>query len=519
MKRALLLLSTALVMGTTFGSHIIGGHLTLTHISGMDYELKGVVWRDCINGIPSLPSSLPVTQYINVSPYSIQTSYSVPMITSSIKTLGDECYTPTGLCVEEGVYSMTITLTSNPNGYYFTWSDCCRNNIIDNLNDPDSEGMTFVLETPDPAAMVNSSPDFGLYPQTGYFCANTTNTIDESLIDPDGDSLVYYLSEPLSDDPLKPFTPVVWGAGFSLGDIVGGVPPMTMDPVTGVITCSPDIIGNVYVFAITVEEWRGGVKIGEIRRDLQYMVLACTFDAPPGLFTTDSDTLTVPLGQEFCFDIAVVDDDYGDTLAISVVSQETFDLGGQITLDPSNTYDYFEPGVGWQTMTTSGNTIYDSINNFYVDTGSVGLEYCWQTECGDELVSAPYEVDIYAFSIGCSGYSDTLTKTMYLDVQPIQDGYEYTPNVFSPNGDGFNDVFTIVGLPDECYDDIKLEIYNRWGQLVFEDEILPETGDIIEWDGKNQGGNAVAEGTYFLWIKGQYGGVEVEENFAVTVLY
>jgi len=39
------------------------------------------------------------------------------------------------------------------------------------------------------------------------------------------------------------------------------------------------------------------------------------------------------------------------------------------------------------------------------------------------------------------------------------------PNSFTPNGDGFNDLFVVVGL--EAYDNVKLNIYNRWGNVVY----------------------------------------------------
>jgi gliding motility-associated-like protein len=42
-------------------------------------------------------------------------------------------------------------------------------------------------------------------------------------------------------------------------------------------------------------------------------------------------------------------------------------------------------------------------------------------------------------------------------------------NAFSPNGDGFNESFTIDSLEDTiCYPENTVEIYNRWGVLVFE---------------------------------------------------
>lgn len=47
------------------------------------------------------------------------------------------------------------------------------------------------------------------------------------------------------------------------------------------------------------------------------------------------------------------------------------------------------------------------------------------------------------------------------------EGCEITiPNVFTPNGDNTNNNFVIEGL--EVYDDVSLEVYNRWGNLVYE---------------------------------------------------
>jgi gliding motility-associated-like protein len=65
------------------------------------------------------------------------------------------------------------------------------------------------------------------------------------------------------------------------------------------------------------------------------------------------------------------------------------------------------------------------------------------------------------------------------------------PNVFSPNGDGVNDLF----LPVKAYnvEDLHLTIYNRWGQKLFE-SVQAEYG----WNGKT-GGRECSDGTYY-WI-------------------
>lgn len=66
------------------------------------------------------------------------------------------------------------------------------------------------------------------------------------------------------------------------------------------------------------------------------------------------------------------------------------------------------------------------------------------------------------------------------------------PNVFTPNNDGWNDVFDVrtsnVGP-------FKIEIYNRWGNVVFE-----TTSPQISWDGSTASGTAAAAGTYYYVI-------------------
>jgi len=65
------------------------------------------------------------------------------------------------------------------------------------------------------------------------------------------------------------------------------------------------------------------------------------------------------------------------------------------------------------------------------------------------------------------------------------------PNVFTPNGDGFNELF--VPFPGWRFiDRIDIQIFNRWGNLVFS-----STDPAILWDGKNLNGDEVAEGAYF----------------------
>jgi gliding motility-associated-like protein len=68
------------------------------------------------------------------------------------------------------------------------------------------------------------------------------------------------------------------------------------------------------------------------------------------------------------------------------------------------------------------------------------------------------------------------------------------PNTFTPNGDGINDVLTV--LLDSRINIKSFRIYSRWGQPVF------STADINNfWDG-NKGDTNVPAGTYFWFLEG-----------------
>lgn len=77
----------------------------------------------------------------------------------------------------------------------------------------------------------------------------------------------------------------------------------------------------------------------------------------------------------------------------------------------------------------------------------------------------------------------------------------FIPNAFSPNGDGYNDYFEIKGLAR--YSQVKLKIFNRWGNLVFESgNYGNNAGASGYWDGIANRGvrigkGEVPAGTYF----------------------
>ncbi len=68
------------------------------------------------------------------------------------------------------------------------------------------------------------------------------------------------------------------------------------------------------------------------------------------------------------------------------------------------------------------------------------------------------------------------------------------PEGFSPNDDGINDFFEISNIED--YEAVQLRIFNRWGQLIFE-----EPNYINNWSGESKYGGTLPDGTYYYAVK------------------
>jgi gliding motility-associated-like protein len=76
----------------------------------------------------------------------------------------------------------------------------------------------------------------------------------------------------------------------------------------------------------------------------------------------------------------------------------------------------------------------------------------------------------------------------------VEDGLTLViPNVFTPNGDGINDVFSITSTGVK---EISLQIFNRWGQKLYE-----FSGPKASWDGIEPNGAKATDGTYFFFVK------------------
>lgn len=112
---------------------------------------------------------------------------------------------------------------------------------------------------------------------------------------------------------------------------------------------------------------------------------------------------------------------------------------------------------------------------------------------------------VYATNNGCVSPMDSFL----IDVSAAC--FVEVPNVFTPNGDGTNDFFSLISY-DGIYQ-LDCVILNRWGNVLRQYD-TPN----FAWDGKDAGGNDVQDGVYFYTITGETNGLEKIEKHGFVQL-
>jgi len=120
-----------------------------------------------------------------------------------------------------------------------------------------------------------------------------------------------------------------------------------------------------------------------------------------------------------------------------------------------------------------------------------------------------YETDTITEFVSESIYIDCETGEQCAEAFPCDETSIFAPNAVTPNGDGWNDTWTVVSN-GACWDQWETRIYNRWGGLVW-----ISASSLDEWDAN------VATGTYVYTITAHsaINASVFEFNGTITVLY
>ncbi len=356
-KLFILVLFCLLLFLEARATHFMGGEITYECISGNTYKVNLTVYKDCNGGgefDSLLVINLDAPQCGLESSQTLVINQNYPIIITPLCTqVPDLCEEPGGAFgVEEYLYEGLVTLPDNCPRVYVSYRDCCRNGAITTMLIPEIEDyyIAAMINTKD--VDCNVSPKFTNSP-TPFLCVGQEVNYNHGVTDEDGDQLVFSLVDCF--DGFE--NPVEYQAPFSgtnpLSVDINGI---SIDPNTGGITFTPSVL-QVGVICVLVEEFRNGVKIGEVIRDIQFTVLDCSTN------TIDENILPVLSGMDGTADASgttgdfSVDVCFGFEVCFSVVG---FDMDGHL-LDLS-----WNEGIEGASFQAFGN-----------GTTNVSADFCW----------------------------------------------------------------------------------------------------------------------------------------------
>ena len=322
---------------SSYASHLMGGQISATYLSsdtlGSHYFVELDVYRDTLGIQMSLLQSVEIYELdITNGSYNLVSTNSISLGASGAVATMSSVYG-----VE--IYHFADSITFPSNGYFMIkWSDCCRNDAIINMSSPSTEGMDFLTYVNVDSANPNSSPTY-LAPPVIYLPTNNFWQYNPLPFDLDGDSLVWNLSSPLSNNGVV--------AGYqSLSDTVlysniSGI--FSMDAITGEITWDPKMVGN-FVASFAIEEYRNGVLVGAMSRDMQFVVVPDSTNAVPDVSFMQSppaNNLGYPYvkimpGQNYDITLLASDADVNDVVSMDVYG-EPFEILNPASFNVSTT--------------------------------------------------------------------------------------------------------------------------------------------------------------------------------------
>lgn len=316
-KSYIILLFLTFLSLQNFATHIVGGEIYYDCLGSNNYRITLKLYRDCYNGVALYDNPAYVFIFNSAGVFIDSIAIPFPGSVHLPIVLNNPCLTPpTNICVEEAIYKGIINLPPIAGGYNITYQRCCRNTTILNLINPGAVGSTYMAHIPDATvAVCNSSPRFTNFPPL-FLCAGVPLNFDHSATDPDGDSLYYQLCDPFTGlsqcccilgpwsggycsngcsgvcaevGSPPPYTYVPWLSPYSGSYPLSSSPALAVNSVTGLMTGTPNMIGQ-WVVGVCVNEYRNGVLIDVNKRDFQFNVVNCGIPVA-----------SIPVQQPFCF--------------------------------------------------------------------------------------------------------------------------------------------------------------------------------------------------------------------------
>ncbi|MEL6865454.1 MAG: T9SS type B sorting domain-containing protein, partial [Bacteroidota bacterium] len=260
-----------------------------------------------------------------------------------------------------------------------------------------------------------------------------------------------------------------------------------------------DAIGCTATLSTTLDQ-----ESDELISELYVIQPDC--DANPGKATVFVNDNT----QDYQFNWQTMS---GQSLSDAQTAEEL--VAGSYIVEVSNEYNCVDrdtihisasPAIEVQMPESTTINLGDEIElPVYAYTQAGELSYTWLngedlscTDCSQPkaqtLHSTTYQLEI-SNEAGC-----TVLEKVSVEVLPKRD--LFIPNAFTPNGDGHNDTFTVFA-GDQVSAIKNLQIFDRWGSVLFSQQNVIANSEQDGWDG-TFGGKQMGMGVYIYQMEVEY---------------
>ena len=316
---------------SAYATHERAGEITYRHISGYTYEFT-------------------ITTYTYSRSQADRPQLTIEWGDGTGEVVPRKQFTDLPNDIRYNTYIATHTYAATGT-YVISMEDPNRNSGI--MNIPTSVDVPFYIESTliiNPFFQPNNSPIL-TNPPIDNGCVGIPFYHNPGAADPDGDSLVYSLVE---------------CRGYEGDVIVGYSLPkasvsISIDAVTGDFYWDSPVLQGEYNIAILIEEYRLGVKVGSVVRDMQITITACDTNHRPPTITAINDT---------CINA-------GDSLLFQVIAQ------GKDTIELEAYGDVFQ--------TANSRAVFQRA----VNVGTATSVFYWKTNCS-HVRKQPYQATFKA---------------------------------------------------------------------------------------------------------------------------
>lgn len=424
MKKFLLLVGFLVSSTWALATHNRAGEITYEHLSGYTYKITVLTYT--YSKSPADRPSLEIKWGDGTT--SIINRYQKVFI---------------GNFTNQNLYSGIHTY-AGPGSFIISLEDPNRNGGVTNI--PGSINVPFYIETQliiNPFLGINNSPKL-LNPPIDDGCVGFPFLHNPGAYDSDGDSLSYALA-------------ICKGAGGN--NIPGYSYPsasnsFSIDPITGTLTWDSPLMQGEYNVAIIIYEWRFGLPIGYVRRDMQITISACNNNPPQIDVTQDTCVL---VGTQLVVPVSATDID-NDVIKLT-------GTGGPLLLQNSSA-TFSQPTYG---------------------TGTVNSSFVWTPLC-EHVQKQPYQMTFKA--------KDNGSPVNLVDIKTLQI-HVVAPPPKNPIAISQGNSILLKWDQHSCANVKRYDIYRHKGYIGYIAD--PCVTGVPAWTGYVKIGstNSISDTTYF----------------------